>query len=801
MKRGITAILLGMLMGLLAARADAGYLIIRVILEGGQLGGSGLQPPSGYEGASTPPPVLGQGPKFGSGFGPPPGLIPPGKTGPTLPGEPGMPGAPGMIQGKHDPARALVVLVPIKSNFQQAQPFYKSAPHPITNPTWRPKITVDHYGQKLIANLFADGSTIQWYEELLLTPSATTTRSSELETRYVEWKRQSARDLKPLYNLVVLALEIGEVERAHNLADELLQLARESKETLPPEVSVFARVYSRYQPMLRGALLKPSAAEQWRFNLNARQVHQMPHYALVAWDASPDEIQRWNTLLEENFRAFFLLHALRGIELPLPEAPLTVILPSTARDFFQLARVFDIPVRLQTDGFYVPEHDVLVLAPTRLDELGQTFARQMQAIYQTGVKRDTLLSGGGPPLDKDGKKGKRPEEVARMQTLALIERLVEDQAARAAISREGSRQLLYITAQLPRYVDLPEWLQHGSANAWMRPRDPALIHVSKDGKEDKHLISVSLSSGYGVPNYVFQRYFRDLQEKKQLHPDAGQLLRNVLSDAYFRGLRDPTRADDPDPVKKETTVALKSGGGNPPTGVFGGYGPPGTGGLIPPGSGLTPPGGGLSLPGSGLTPPGGGLTPPGSGAYGPGLGGSAGGSGLLPSGSSFGPSGPAAPGESGPPYPGLPGLGTPRSATDDPQVLLRKQREQLNLKAQATAWALYYYLDSIHNAEFRRFLAELTAMPRDLPLEGDTILATFRRVFQLDGSPEADARFAERWLEFIRTVPPAYIDITLVEPKPPTSNTNQPGYPGLPPGYPGLPPGGLGPGTPDGAER
>jgi hypothetical protein len=785
MKRIIPAGALAVMMALLATRAEAGYLIIRVILEGGQYGSDSSLPPTGYEGTGSPPPAFGKGPKYGSGFGPPPGLIPGGGGGPSLPGVPGVPGTPnpaGTV--KHDPARALVVLVPVTQDFRQAQPFYKAPYDPQTNPAWRPKISFDYHGQKFIANLFADGSTIQWYEELLLTPGAVTTRAHELDAKYTEWKRRSPQDLKPLYSLIREVLEAGFVDKALELSDELLELSRKSKGEIAPEIAAFVRVYSRYQPMLKGALLKPSAAEQWRFNLNAKQVHTLPHYALVTWDASPDEVQRWNRFLEQNFRAFFLVHAWRGIDLPMPEAPLTVILPPTPRDFYQLTRVFDIPIRLQTDGFYVPDHDVLVLSPVRLDELGQTFSRQMQTIYQTGVKRDALLSGSGPPLDKEGKKGKRPEEVARMQTLALVERLVEDRALMAAITREGGRQLLYATGQLPRHVDLPEWLFHGSANAWMQPRDPALIS-KKDGKDEKYYVSISLADGWGGPNSVWQRHFRDLQDRKELHPDPGQLLRNVLSDAYFRGLRDPSKADDPDPEKKETSVALKGGAGGPPTSPLGGVG---GGGLTPPGYG--PPG--LGVPGGGLTPPG--LSPPGSGGF---SGGSALGPPALPPGGSLGSPPGGAPGEPGMPYPGMPGVGT-RPAAEDPQAILRKKRERLNIKAQATAWALYYYISTAYPVEYRQFLAALSHLPRDLPLEGETVAAIFRRAFHLDGSPEADARFAERWLEFIRTLPPVYIDVALVEPKPPTSSgTNPPGYPGLPPGYPGLPPGG-GPGSPDG---
>jgi hypothetical protein len=789
MKRLIPAGVLAVAMAVLATRAEAGYLIIRVILEGGQYGGSSNVPPTGYEGTGSPPPVLGKGPKYGSGFGPPPGLIPgTGGGGPSLPGVPGMPGTPQPASsGKHDPARALVVLVPVTQNFRQAQPFYKAPYHPNTNPNWWPKVNFDHHGQRLIANLFADGTTIQWYEELLLTPSATTTRAHELEAKYVEWKRRSAQDLKPLYNLIREALEAGFADKALELSDELLESAPKSKGEIPPEIAQFLRVYRRYQPMIKGTLPKPSEAEQWRFNLNAKQVYTLPHYALVTWDASPEEVQIWNRLLEQNFRAFFLVHAWRGIDLPLPEAPLTVIVPPTAREFYQLSRVFEIPLRLQTDAFYVPDHDVLVLSPVRLDELGQTFARQMQAIYQTGVKRNALLSGSGPPLDKEGKKGKRPEEVARMQTLALVEHLIEDRAWMAAITREGGRQLLYATGQFPRYVDLPEWLSHGSANVWMQPRDPALIS-KKDGKEEKYFLSISLSDGWGGPNSFWQRHFRDLQEKKELHPEPGQMLRNVLSDAYFRGLRDPSKADDPDPEKKETSVALKTGSGGPVT-------PPLGGGLAPPGFG--PPGTGL--PGGGLTPPG--LGPPGPGGF---AGGSAVGPPGLPPGGSLGAPPVGAPGEPGMPYAGMPGLGT-RPAAEDPQAILRKKRERLNIKAQATAWALCYYISTAYPGEYRQFLAALSQLPRDLPLEGETVAAVFRRTFHLDGSPEADAQFAERWLEFMRTLPPVYIDVALVEPKPPTTSdgTNPPGYPGIPgvpPGYPpGLPPG-SGPGSPDGSD-
>ncbi len=785
MRRLIAAVLLAAAMGWLTTQAQAGYLIIRVILEGNM--GTAPAAPGGEFPApgGTPPPVIGKGPKYGSGFGPPPGLI--GGSGPGVPGLPGYPGMPGAAKGslQHDPARALVVWVPITSNLRISQPFYKGPDHPVTNPRWQPKITFEHYGQRLVTNLFADGTTVQWYEELLTTPQPLWTRATQLEVEYADWKKRAANDLLPLLGLVRKTLAAGLVDRSLEHAEELAKLAAQRPD-VPPEVGDFVRMYSRYRPMLTGALLKANAAETWQVQLNAKEVHRLPHYTVLTWDATPSEVQRWGRFLEENFKAFFLLHALRNVELPLPEAPLLVVIPPRAAEVVRLAKAFEVPLRfLQTDGFYVPDYDLLVLSPERLDEVGQTFHRQMQSLYQTGVSREQLVTGGGPPLDRDGKKGKKPEEVARLQTLALVEQLIEDRALQAAMSREGSRQLLYATGQLPRHVELPEWLEHGLANVYARPKDPPLFQ-GKVGKDDKAMIAVSVETGYGGPNYALHRHWRDMVEKKTLHPDAGQLLRNVLSDAYFRGLRDPSQVQDPDPAQKEEGIALRSGSGGPPQpglgGGAGGFGLPGVPGLppggagLPPGTGFPPGFGGGSSVGPPSLPPGGPGVPPG----GPGV-----------------PPGGAAPGDPYSPYPGVGGPARP--AAEDPQVILRRQRERLNIKAQATAWALCYYLHTARPQEFRAFLAELSAFPRDLPLQGETVLAAFRRAFRLDGSAAADDKFAHQWLNFMRTVPITSIDVPLTEPKPPETGSSTPG---LPPGYPGLPPGYPGaPGSPGGPDQ
>jgi len=269
-----------------------------------------------------------------------------------------------------------------------------------------------------------------------------------------------------------------------------------------------------------------------------------------------------------------------------------------------------------------------------------------------------------------------------------------------------------------------------------------------------------MTTGYGDPNYMYQRYFRDLNEKKELHPDHGTLLKNVITDAYFHGLRDPKDAMDPDPARPESKGISMAGGTK---GGFqtGGFNRPPKGGLGAPG---LPPAGG----GSGSGPPRGGS----------GLGPPKGGSGLGP------PPGVGIPGGMGP------GQGGHQGATeeDDAATILHKKRDRLAIKAQATAWALYYYLAKDHPAQLRRFLDELAVLPRDLPLDADTVVAAFCRAFAIENDKPSLTRFADGWLNYINSLPPVSTDIPLAEPKPAsTAGSGAPGGLGLPGG---MPPGG-----------
>lgn len=713
----------------------AGYIILRVVLDG-----AGGAPTTGGDSGSPMPPGVGQpgggrplgsgGPKGGGsgGFGPggPMGI---GGPGPMFPG--GGPGAPGAPVGELDHSRSIVVVVPIETDLAETVLDPKKVFSAERNPKYR-KFTVPLHGSLLRTNLFVDSTRIQLYDQLLTVPGPKKTRLTQMRDKYLLWAKDK-KDPQLLYDALILALESGHIREtvppkdgsppkdAVSFAAELLAVAAEKKLVLPRDPQTFVTAWGAVSKAVLGPSTLPSDGPDWQARLDAKANRTEGHYTIVSWDSSDVELRRRSRQLNDHFIAFYLLHATRGVSLPVPGKPLVAVLAEQATDVRRLRTVLDV-LPGTTDAYYAPDHQVLLLAPERLDDVGLTFVRQNQQTLAKGLNRDAILAGELPAkLDPTGTDGPRPDDVARVSTLGLIEKLMAEEAEVAAISREGSRQLLFATGGLPTHVTLPEWFANGSVNYFARPRGPFFVKV---GDDDKPFMSVALSTGYGVPNYLLQRAMRDLDERKELNADRAKVLENVLTDAYFTGLKDVL---DPDPAPPKKKVVPK-----------GPAGPMQPGGPGPMGLGFPPP---MGFPG-------------GRDGEGP----------ISPGGPAAGPGG-----------------------SEDPAVARRKAQNRLELKAQATAWSLYYFLARAKQAELTAYVSELNKLPRDLPIDGKTSFAAFVRAFKLSSTPDGPAdpalvkKLAAEWFEYATTVPPASIDIPLVVPEPPKGGTGTgPGLPGLP---------------------
>src|SRR4029077_18319036 len=116
---------------------------------------------------------------------------------------------------------------------------------------------------------------------------------------------------------------------------------------------------------------------------------------------------------------------------------------------------------------------------------------------------------------KKNPSGVGKDKVISAQTMGLLLKAMENDSQRAGISHDGSRQMIYAAGLLPRNVAAPEWVQFGMGSFFETPQ--ASPWISTGGPNIEHL-----------PN------FRDYQKLNRFEKTAGDTLRKVVTDAYFR---------------------------------------------------------------------------------------------------------------------------------------------------------------------------------------------------------------------------------------------------------------------------
>lgn len=720
-------------------RVTSGYLTIRVILDGGgaNAGGfaaGGAAPGAGGEGGD--PRGGGVGPRGGGPGGPPrggpgggPGVGPRGGPGGGAPGAGGegggigspdggggvAPGGGGFAQAgsvSADPAKSIVVVVPFHN--LKRENIYPP-------PGGRGNKAIDSITHKFGKTfLFQDRTSIQFY------PTQGLTYESEVRRRHSEWMKN--RVLSDGLRLCRDALTHGMLNEAFSYSRELANQVEIKKDVKPPtDVAEFVVAFKSFESSIDTPPPSTGRAALYQKRLQSEASTDSTHYTLLhPQDVPPAEVNRRLEMLEKNFKAFYLWHAMARKPLPLPDTRLIVILPKTASDVDRLRSGLDGSA-VVSDATFARLHNLIVLSPERLDENSRAFQNLVAPLWREGYAREELLKGIAPKNVTT----RTADDHARAMTLALVDKALEDEADFAALSREGTRQLYIASGQLSQNVILPEWVENGSSSLFQKPKGPLFTNEGT-----RKLMTVSLSAGYGSPNFHYRRYFQTMEKGGKLNPDRSELLMNTVMDRYFAAAR---TGDDADPALA------------PPR--------PGPGGLAPGG----PPRGAVG-PRGGPGGPGGPPRPGGGGAAGDGDGITEGG-------------GPGA-------NPNAPG------GEQDPEAEKTKNKADLLIKAQTTSWALTYYLAQQKMPGLQEFYAQLRRMPRDLHLDEKTVLHTFCRSFNLLKGEEIDKvefdRFAQGWIDYMKNAPFFHMDIPL----------NDPVGGGAGPG--GFGPGGFGPGGPPG---
>ena len=151
---------------------------------------------------------------------------------------------------------------------------------------------------------------------------------------------------------------------------------------------------------------------------------------------------------------------------------------------------------------------------------------------QPGWNRYDILTGkdkmGYPPGDV------APGDRPYAGTLALLTKALEDESARASVSQDATRQLLFASGLLPRNVTVPEWVQFGVGSFFETP--PHAPWPSPGG----------LSTLY-VP--IFRAELSGNGQK--FEGDPYKTMRKIVTDGYFRELK-------PEDLKKKSKELVKA---------------------------------------------------------------------------------------------------------------------------------------------------------------------------------------------------------------------------------------------------
>src|SRR5262249_27222083 len=127
-----------------------------------------------------------------------------------------------------------------------------------------------------------------------------------------------------------------------------------------------------------------------------------------------------------------------------------------------------------------------------------------------------------------------PFESYHYQTLALVQRFMEDESERATITYEGTRQLLAAVDFMPRSVELPQWIDFGTASFFTTPKGSFWPGVGTTSApyfvKDKNWEQVKQDDGSSVETFRGQG--------SELGKNSVETLKNVITDKNFRLIKD-----------------------------------------------------------------------------------------------------------------------------------------------------------------------------------------------------------------------------------------------------------------------
>jgi hypothetical protein len=341
-----------------------------------------------------------------------------------------------------------------------------------------------------------------------------------------------------LYKMASLALRHCLTDKFHLAMAELLKFDVDS-----PSYKEFESVIKNYQrvkselakapagndPTLKG-FLDEQAKEGFQ-EFRSKQGHYSLWSKFAKGNKENDALTKEKLArLEQTFENFYYWFALqKGAEQPaLPRTRLVVVMASP--EVFQNRQVsagVDAPL---ADGFTLRRDNIVYISGKRQDPLYQKLEpaltkklqEQRQIMQKHFIGDDEVLNG---KVWDNPKHGHLASAIAYTQTLLIVAKALQNDAERATITHEGTRQLLVASGMFPRHVNVPEWVVAGFSAYFETPSPAPYAGVGIPSVT--HLISFK---------YFYEKTGKlaktDMLAKGDILTKSG-VLYNVLTDRYF----------------------------------------------------------------------------------------------------------------------------------------------------------------------------------------------------------------------------------------------------------------------------
>jgi hypothetical protein len=295
--------------------------------------------------------------------------------------------------------------------------------------------------------------------------------------------------------------EMGKVEAKHP-AVLAVQRVRDA----------LARPVAGIDPMASG-LAEELKDENYR-PISSDKGHYLLFTDLHPGGQNEKELAKWVERLEDNYRNFFYWFASRGTALSVPSYRLVAVVVAGPKEFERKHDSYS-PGPLVANGFLIRRSNAVVFAGQPIDDafykLEKNNSKEWEAFK---VGRDELLSGD---VVKRTDLARSPDLISKFQTLALLQKAMEKESARAAVTHEGTRQLLAATGLLPRGVLAAEWVHSGTATFLETPYHAFYF-------------------GVGLPHWIYLVEFKHLQKTGELGK-SNEVLLKTIADRYFIAAR------------------------------------------------------------------------------------------------------------------------------------------------------------------------------------------------------------------------------------------------------------------------